>query len=73
MSTLNGGFSITRDKSVSDDDKDLINEFMRVHGVTKIQPAEASGSEISRSTHDRISAARKEFRKARTAKNRKVQ
>jgi hypothetical protein len=69
MSTLNGGFSLTRDNPISDEDKGLIEDYIRENGITKVHPAGVDGAEISRSTRERISLARKEFRKARKDKS----
>jgi hypothetical protein len=60
MATLNAGQH--REDKISTEDRDLISEFIRTKGVQKLQPAELDGSEISRSTHDRIVEARRVFR-----------
>lgn len=64
MSTLNGGFSLIRDAKISDEDKALIEEFIRTKGIQKIQPAGADSNEASRATKERIAQARKDFRAA---------
>ena len=69
MTTLNGGFAITRDSKISDEDKALIEEFIRTKGIKKIQPAAADGNEVTRGTRERIAQARREFRKSQKQKN----
>jgi hypothetical protein len=69
MTTLNGGFSITRGDIVGSDDRALIDEFIRTKGVQTIQPAGADGNEATRGTKERIATARREFRKAQKTKN----
>lgn len=68
MTTLNGGFSLTRDTSVSDADRDLINEFIRNKGVNHIQPAAAASNEACRASRERVAQARRDFRKAQRNK-----
>ena len=67
--TLNGGFSITQKSKVSEEDQNLIDEFIRSKGVTYIQPASADSNEASRATKERIAQARSDFRKAERNKN----
>lgn len=62
MSTLNAGANVAREGRISQEERDLIDEFIRKKGVQKLQPAELDGSEISRGTHDRIVEARRIFR-----------
>lgn len=69
MTTLNGGFSVSRGDVVSPEDRALIDEFIRTKGVQTIQPAAAGSNEASRGTRERIAQARREFRKAQKAKN----
>lgn len=68
MSTLNAGFAFIRGNKISDEDKNLIDEFIREKGIQKLQPAGADGNEADRGTRERIAQARRDFRKARRAK-----
>lgn len=69
MTTLNSGFAFIRDEKISNDDKDLIAEFIRTKGIQKIQPAGADGNEATRGTRERIAQARRDFRKAQRNKS----
>lgn len=69
MTTLNGGFALTRTNKISDEDKALIDEFIRTKGIQKIQPAGADSNEASRATNERIAQARRDFRASRKNKN----
>jgi len=64
MSTLNGGFVHPKDsnKHITEDERNLISEFIRTKGVYKCPPIGATGNEMSPSTHDRIMDKRKEYR-----------
>ena len=72
MSTLNSGFRHSEDnssKKISQEDRDLIDAFIREKGVTQCPPSGADGNEISPSTHEFIMQKRKEYRaKQRAAK-----
>ena len=63
MTTLNGGFSVARGETISEEDRDLIDEFIRTKGIKKLQPAGADGNEAVRGTKERIAQARRDFRK----------
>jgi hypothetical protein len=63
MSTLNGGFSLTKPSIITEEEKSLIDEYIRTKGVTKLQPAGVDGNEISRRSREAIAKARREFRK----------
>jgi hypothetical protein len=65
MTTANSGFSTFRGDQTSEEDRKLVEEFIRKNGVTQLQPAGADGNESSLGTRDRIAHARREFRKAR--------
>lgn len=69
MTTLNGGFSLTKPDAVSAEDRALIDEFIRTKGVQTIQPAGADGNEATRGTRERIAQARRDFRKTQKQKN----
>jgi hypothetical protein len=64
MVTLNGGFTHPKDsaKYTTQEDRDMVAEFIRTKGVKQCPPAEAQGSESSPNTHERIMDKRKEYR-----------
>lgn len=62
MMTLNGGFSVARGDGLQKEDRELIEEYMKTHAVTKLQPAGLDGNEASRGTKERIAKLRREFR-----------
>jgi hypothetical protein len=63
MATLNSGFSIARGSKISDEDRTLIEEYIRTKGIKKISPSSVKGSEISRATRENIVIAKREFYK----------
>lgn len=63
MSTLNAGFGLIRDIKMTDEDNDLVSEWLKTNEVKKIQPAAAGSNEQSRSTQQLIAQRRREFRK----------
>jgi SUMO ligase MMS21 Smc5/6 complex component len=71
--TLNGGFTRSAEKQVSDADRDHIAEFMKTKGVTQCPPSTCNGNEISKDTHVHIMEARKQFRTNQRAKKAKEQ
>jgi SUMO ligase MMS21 Smc5/6 complex component len=71
--TLNGGFTRSAEKQVSNTDRDLIAEFMKTKGVTQCPPSTCDGNEVSPDTHNRIMEARKQFRTNQRAKKAKEQ
>jgi len=71
MVTLNGGHVYARGKLMSEEENDLIAEFIRTKGITQCPPVSADGNEVSTDTHDRIMDARKRFRENQRAKKAK--
>lgn len=70
MATLNSGFSTspsTPDK-LTQEERDLIREFIAKKGITVLQPAAAASNEASRSTNELIAKKRKEFRQKQRGK-----
>jgi hypothetical protein len=70
--TLNAGFAQSRGKIISDEDQQLIDNFINKNGTTLCPPNTLPGNEVSKTTHARIMEARKAFRanqRAKKAKN----
>lgn len=65
MTTLNGGFAATREQQISNEDRDLIREFIAKKGIKKLPPSNLPGSETDRATNELIALRRREFRSNR--------
>lgn len=50
---------------VSPENREMIDEYMKTKGVTKVQPFLAPGNEATRSTRELVAQRRREFRKAK--------
>jgi hypothetical protein len=67
--TLNGGFSFTQDSKISSEDRNLIDEFIRVNGVNRLQYIGTDSTEASNSSIERLARARSNFREIQRNKN----
>lgn len=63
--TLNNGRQETMDDKISLSDQELIAEFIKNKGITKIAPSQAFGIDYTQSSKDMLALKRQEFRDAR--------
>jgi len=61
--TLNAGFSTSVENKLSEQENDMIQEYLEKNGVTKCPPALVAGGETSRATNEFVALERREHRK----------
>ena len=59
--TLNANSQSTNER-LSEEERSMIDEFLKRKGVTKLPPAGLTGNEAARSTNELIARKRREFR-----------
>jgi hypothetical protein len=52
---------------ISPENREMIDEYIKTKGVTKVQPFLAPGNEATRATRELVALRRREFRKAKKA------
>lgn len=63
MTTLNGGNAPKSENVITEEENDMIQEFLRTKGVIECPPAELKGGEMSPHSHEMIMDKRKEYRR----------
>lgn len=58
----------SRKERISEEERSMIDEFLKRKGVTKLPPAGLPGNEADRSTNELIARKRREFRAKQKAK-----